>query len=64
MIPTDSSLDGPKLTLLEAQLMEGEIQRPTFVEAALSLGVPSVTATTEADRYLASPRINPNCEQL
>ena len=53
MIPTNSSLDGRKLTLLEAQLMEGEIQRPTFVEAALSLGVPSPTAMSEADRYLA-----------
>jgi choline dehydrogenase len=53
MIPTNISLDGQKLTLLEAQLMAGEIQRPTFVEAAISLGVPSATATTEADRYLA-----------
>ena len=28
MILTNISLDGPKLTLLEAQLMDGEIQRP------------------------------------
>jgi choline dehydrogenase len=53
MIPTNYSLDGQKLALLEAQLMEGEIQRPTFVEAALSLGVSCATAGTEADRYLA-----------
>jgi choline dehydrogenase len=53
MIPTNISLDGQNLTLLEAQLMEGEIQRSAFVEAAMSLGVPSATATTEADRYLA-----------
>jgi hypothetical protein len=53
MIPANISLDGQKLTLLQAQLMEDEIQRPTFVEAALSLGVPSATATIEADRYLA-----------
>jgi hypothetical protein len=53
MIPTNISPDGQNLTLLEAQLMEGDIQRPAFVEAAISLGVPSATATTEADRYLA-----------
>lgn len=53
MIPTNISLDGQNLTLLEAQLMEGDIQRPAFVEAAISLGVPSATATTEADLYLA-----------
>ena len=46
MIPTNISLDGQKLTLLETQLMEGEIQRPIFVEAALSLGVPSATGVS------------------
>jgi hypothetical protein len=39
MIPTNISLDEQKITLLEAQLMEGEIQRPIFVEGALSPGV-------------------------
>jgi hypothetical protein len=37
MIPTNISLDGQNLTLLEAQLMEGDTQRPAFVEAAESL---------------------------
>jgi hypothetical protein len=46
MIPTNISLDGQKLTLLEAQLMEGEIQQPIFVEGALSLGVPSATGVS------------------
>jgi hypothetical protein len=46
MIPTNISLDGQNLTLLEAQLMEGEIQRPIFVEAALALGVPSATGVS------------------
>ena len=36
MIPTNISLDGQKLTLLEAQLMEGEIERPESLNSPVT----------------------------
>jgi len=36
MILTNISLDGQKLTLLEAQVMEGEIQRPETLNSPVT----------------------------
>jgi hypothetical protein len=36
MILTNISLDGPKLALFEAQLVEGEIQRPETLNSPVT----------------------------
>jgi choline dehydrogenase len=47
------TLDGVKLALLEGQLMSGEIGRPSFVDRVMALGLPRMSATSAADKFLA-----------
>ena len=47
------ALDGVKLALLEGQLMSGEIGRPSFVDRVMALGLPRVSASSAADKFLA-----------
>jgi choline dehydrogenase-like flavoprotein len=45
--------NGVKLALLEAQLLEGDIDRSAFLERAATLGLPRPEARTLAEKFLA-----------
>jgi choline dehydrogenase len=53
MTDIQSASNGVLLSLLEAQLMVGEVGRETFLRRAATLGLSSADAVVAADKYLA-----------